>query len=34
LADINLFGETYDLDDANLDSWDLEAVILEPGVRL
>jgi hypothetical protein len=34
LADINLFGETYDLDDANLHLWDLEAVVLEPGVRL
>ena len=34
LADINLFGETYDMESANLHLWDLEAVVLEPGVRL
>jgi hypothetical protein len=34
LADIDLFGEAYDMDDVNLHLWDLEAVILEPGVRL
>jgi hypothetical protein len=34
MADINLFGTAYDIEGANLDSWDLEAVILEPGVTL
>ena len=34
LADIDLFGEAYDVEGANLHLWDLEAVVLEPGVRL
>lgn len=34
LADIDLFGEAYDMEDPNLDLWDLEAVILQPGVQL
>ena len=34
LADINLFGEAYNLEDANLHLWDLKAVVLQPGVQL
>ena len=34
LADIELFGESYDIEKPNLHLWDLEAVILEPGIQL
>ena len=34
LADINLYGESYDFEGENAHLWDLEAVVLEPGVRL
>ena len=34
LADINLYGESYDMEGENAHLWDLEAVVLEPGVRL
>lgn len=34
LADIDIFGKTYNVEKPNLHLWDLEAVILEPGVEL
>lgn len=34
LADIHLYGENFDPYNVNTDVWDLEAVVLTPGMRL